>query len=77
MKIFTTAIMLRFILKKPLSNIQWLALGILIVGVTNVQLQYEPPPMRLNSAKQNPTLGFIAVLSMCFTSAFAGKYIKI
>lgn len=73
MKIFTTALMLRFVLKKPLSNAQWLALWILIVGVTIVQLQYQPSSAQIYGTKQNLSLGFIAVLTMCFTSAFAGK----
>ncbi|KAI1719661.1 nucleotide-sugar transporter domain-containing protein [Ditylenchus destructor] len=71
MKILTTALMLRLVLKKPLSWTQWLALVVLIVGVTNVQLQYQPPKS-VNGAEQNPTLGFLVVFIMCFTSAFAG-----
>ncbi|KAI1720489.1 nucleotide-sugar transporter domain-containing protein [Ditylenchus destructor] len=73
MKILTTALMLWLVLKKPLSWTQWIALVILIAGVTNVQLQYQPPKS-VNGAEQNPTLGFLTVFIMCFTSAFAGVY---
>jgi len=76
MKILTTALMLRFILKKPLSQAQWLALILLVVGVASVQLQYEPPRRAGGNPDQSPTLGFIAVFTMCFTSAFAGVYLE-
>lgn len=73
MKIPTTALILRLMLQKPISRMQWVALIILIIGVTNVQLQYEPPQSKENSSNQSPLLGFITVLTMCLTSAFAGK----
>lgn len=71
MKILTTAIMLRFVLNKPLSRIQWLALVVLILGVADVQLQYQPPT-DANKVEQRPWIGFCAVFTMCFTSAVAG-----
>lgn len=37
MKILTTALMLIFILQKPLSKIQWIALVVLVVGVSGKQ----------------------------------------
>jgi hypothetical protein len=40
--------------------------------VAIVQTQYEPPVSR-SRAEQNPLLGFIAVIVMCITSAFAGR----
>lgn len=73
MKILTTAIMLRFVLNKPLSKVQWLALIILIVGVADVQLQYQPPT-DADKVEQRPWIGFMAVFTMCFTSAVAGKF---
>ncbi|KHN86660.1 UDP-galactose translocator [Toxocara canis] len=75
MKIFTTALFLRFMLKRNLSVQQWFALLLLAIGVADVQIQYEPP----SSAKriqQYPIIGFLAVISMCFTSAFAGVYLE-
>lgn len=72
MKILTTALTLRFMLQKPLTKMQWIALLILIIGAVNVQLQYEPPRNNI-SINQNPFLGFLTVFIMCLTSAFAGK----
>uniref|UniRef100_A0A914EJ78 Uncharacterized protein n=1 Tax=Acrobeloides nanus TaxID=290746 RepID=A0A914EJ78_9BILA len=74
MKILVTAIFLKFFLSKEISQYQWIALILLIIGVTDVQLQYEPPTK--SNVEQNPTLGFAAVLTMCFTSAFAGVYME-
>uniref|UniRef100_A0A0K0EI61 UDP-galactose translocator n=1 Tax=Strongyloides stercoralis TaxID=6248 RepID=A0A0K0EI61_STRER len=76
MKIFTTALMLRILLNKKLSNIQWIALFFLLFGVVEVQMQYSPPASQVNSNDQNPTIGFITVFLMCFTSAFAGAYME-
>uniref|UniRef100_A0AC35THK1 UDP-galactose transporter n=1 Tax=Rhabditophanes sp. KR3021 TaxID=114890 RepID=A0AC35THK1_9BILA len=76
MKIFTTAIMLRLLLNKRLSNAQWLALCFLLFGVIEVQLQYNPPTSTSDVAEQNPYIGFGTVFLMCFTSAFAGAYME-
>uniref|UniRef100_A0A0N5BNT7 UDP-galactose translocator n=1 Tax=Strongyloides papillosus TaxID=174720 RepID=A0A0N5BNT7_STREA len=76
MKIFTTALMLRILLNKKLSNIQWLALCFLLFGVVEVQMQYSPPASKVESNDQNPTIGFVTVFLMCFTSAFAGAYME-
>ncbi|KAI6197777.1 UDP-galactose translocator [Aphelenchoides besseyi] len=75
MKILTTAVMLRFVLSKPLSKTQWFALVVLIFGVTDVQLQYQPP-QDANKIEQRPWIGFCAVFTMCFTSAVAGVYME-
>ncbi|KAI6191060.1 UDP-galactose translocator [Aphelenchoides bicaudatus] len=75
MKILTTAIMLRFVLSKPLSRVQWMALVILIIGVADVQMQYQPPN-DANKVEQRPWVGFAAVFTMCFTSAVAGVYME-
>ena len=59
-------------LDKQLSVHQWIALALLAVGVGDVQLQYQPPESKLN-VEQNPLIGFVSVITMCFTSAFAGN----
>uniref|UniRef100_A0A0N4ZT80 UDP-N-acetylglucosamine transporter n=1 Tax=Parastrongyloides trichosuri TaxID=131310 RepID=A0A0N4ZT80_PARTI len=76
LKIFTTALMLRILLNKKLSTAQWIALCFLLFGVVEVQMQYSPPASNVDSSQQNPTLGFITVFAMCFTSAFAGAYME-
>uniref|UniRef100_A0A1I7X548 HTH_Tnp_Tc3_2 domain-containing protein n=1 Tax=Heterorhabditis bacteriophora TaxID=37862 RepID=A0A1I7X548_HETBA len=71
MKIFTTALLMYFVLNKRLSSKQWLALGVLVIGVVDVQLVYSPP-INKNNIDQKPFLGLASVLIMCITSAFAG-----
>lgn len=75
MKIFTTAIFMYFFLGKKLSTKQWWALVLLVLGVADIQYVYSPPPAS-EDIEQNPMYGFIAVLTMCFTSAFAGVYLE-
>uniref|UniRef100_A0A7E4VAM4 UDP-galactose transporter n=2 Tax=Panagrellus redivivus TaxID=6233 RepID=A0A7E4VAM4_PANRE len=76
LKIFTTAILLKVVLGKQLSSTQWVALVLLVVGVSNTQLQYEPPKQIEGYVEQDPVVGTIAVVTMCFTSAFAGVYME-
>lgn len=88
MKIFTTAMLMYVVLGKRLSSKQWIALTLLVMGiglahdweipisgVIDVQLVYSPPAENEN-VEQKPILGFISVISMCFTSAFAGVYLE-
>nr|CDJ83739.1 Nucleotide-sugar transporter domain containing protein [Haemonchus contortus] len=75
MKIFTTAMFMYFFLGKKLSIRQWIALVILVVGVVDVQLVYSPLNTPEN-IEQKPILGFLSVVVMCFTSAFAGVYLE-
>ncbi|KAK6014069.1 UDP-galactose/UDP-N-acetylglucosamine transporter srf-3 domain protein, partial [Ostertagia ostertagi] len=70
MKIFTTALFMYFFLGKKLSTNQWIALVILVIGVVDVQLVYAPLANAEN-IEQKPILGFVSVVVMCFTSAFA------
>ncbi|KAK0410473.1 hypothetical protein QR680_005146 [Steinernema hermaphroditum] len=74
LKILTTALMFRFLLNRPLTSTQWMALLVLVVGVTDVQMQYQPPSS--GRVVENSTLGFVCVIAMCFTSAFAGVYLE-
>lgn len=67
---------MRFVLQKKLSNTQWIALVLLIVGVSDVQLQYQPPQPVSGYLEQNTFIGFGAVITMCFTSAFAGVFME-
>ena len=72
LKILTTALMLRYLLGKQISTLQWIALVILVFGVAIVQSQYEPPVSR-STAEQSVFIGFVAVIVMCISSAFAGE----
>nr|CAD2166958.1 unnamed protein product [Meloidogyne enterolobii] len=75
LKILTTAIMLRILLGKLISRIQWIALLILVLGVAIVQSQYEPPASQ-SSKEQSFFVGMLSVLTMCISSAFAGVYLE-
>ncbi|KJH44108.1 putative UDP-galactose/UDP-N-acetylglucosamine transporter srf-3 [Dictyocaulus viviparus] len=75
MKIFSTALLMYFFLGKKLSVLQWIALVILVIGVVDVQLVYAPTASN-EAIEQKPLLGFISVVVMCFTSAFAGVYLE-
>ncbi|VDN20911.1 unnamed protein product [Gongylonema pulchrum] len=60
-------------LGRRLTRQQWIALMLLSAGVTDIQIQYTPTK-RIPQITEKPLLGFAAVLTMCFTSAFAGKF---
>ncbi len=77
MKILTTAIFSVVMLKKVLSPLQWVALLLLFVGVSVVQLQ--PHDSKVSSkvaTEQNPLLGLVAVIVSCLMSGFAGVYFE-
>lgn len=77
LKILTTAIFAVFILKKQLLRTQWISLITLILGVVLVQLaQSGDHPVAKNAQEQNRFLGFIAALSACILSGFAGIYFE-
>uniref|UniRef100_A0A914QT79 Uncharacterized protein n=1 Tax=Panagrolaimus davidi TaxID=227884 RepID=A0A914QT79_9BILA len=76
LKILTTALLLKAVLNTKLSNTQWIALILLIIGVSDVQMQYQPPQPVSGYLEQKPWLGFTAAITMCFTSAFAGVYME-
>uniref|UniRef100_A0A158RC74 UDP-galactose transporter n=1 Tax=Thelazia callipaeda TaxID=103827 RepID=A0A158RC74_THECL len=72
-KIFTTAIFTVFLLKRAITKKQWLALGVLFVGVCLVQLkQYDEKQVK----SEIPFLGFIAAAVACILSGFAGIYFE-
>nr|CAD2151906.1 unnamed protein product [Meloidogyne enterolobii] len=75
LKILTTAVMLRILLGKLISRIQWIALLILVLGVAIVQSQYEPPASQ-SSKEQSFFVGMLSVITMCISSAFAGVYLE-
>ncbi|CAI5452704.1 unnamed protein product [Caenorhabditis angaria] len=64
-----------FLFGKKLSKQQWIALILLVLGVADIQYIYAPPPTSADIV-QNPQLGLFAVITMCFTSAFAGVYLE-
>lgn len=75
LKILTTALFSVFMLQKKLTRMQWLALFILFVGVSAVQLQPENKKAK-PTHEQNAILGLTAVLISCVLSGFAGVYFE-
>ncbi|PAV56313.1 hypothetical protein WR25_15731 [Diploscapter pachys] len=76
LKIFTAAIFTVIILRRSLSSTQWVALGILFVGVSLVQLQSSASSAASDSLNQRPLVGFASVLVACILSGFAGIYFE-
>lgn len=77
-RILTTALFWRVFMGRPLSARQWMSLFVLVAGVALVQAQYEGPQPASTAVRstQRPLLGFAAVFTMCFTTAFAGVYME-
>ncbi|KAI9263312.1 nucleotide-sugar transporter-domain-containing protein [Phascolomyces articulosus] len=79
LKILSTAIFSNVLLNRRLNQNQWFALGLLMVGVTLVQIttrEEEQPDMEAIKQEQNPMLGLMAVLASCISSGFAGCYFE-
>lgn len=78
LKILTTALFSVFLLKKKLIFTQWLALVLLFVGVAAVQLTQtkKGSSAAAHGHEQNVLIGFLAILSACVLSGFAGVYFE-
>lgn len=78
LKILTTALFSVFLLKKKLIVTQWLALVLLFVGVAAVQLTQTKKKTTASADEhpQNVLVGFLAILSACVLSGFAGVYFE-
>lgn len=82
MKILTTAVLSVLILKKSLGRDKWTALAILTSGVVMIQWprDHGESPAAHNNRKEHHTdnalIGFLAVMSACVTSGFAGVYLE-
>ncbi|ORX50851.1 nucleotide-sugar transporter, partial [Hesseltinella vesiculosa] len=87
MKILSTAIFSVVLLGRSLSRDKWVALVLLMIGVTLVQSQSMSSPNRsepqtiTDDAKammdhQSPLIGLLAVITSCISSGFAGCYFE-
>lgn len=72
-KLLTTAILSRIMLQKPISNMQYVSLMVLGLGVALVNLS-EAHVDTSTSSDQNHFLGLVAVVISCLTSGFCGVY---
>lgn len=82
MKILTTAAFSVLLLRKKLSQNQWLSLFFLAVGVGVVQIQASRSSDGVSASdstallEMNAMRGFLAVVAACFTSGLAGVYFE-
>lgn len=72
MKLITTALLSSSVLKRTLSNAQWMSILMMFVGVAIVQLSLLQKSSAIPNF--NPVVGITAVLVSCVTSGFAGVY---
>lgn len=80
LKLLTTAFFAVIVLKRKLKNWQWMALGLLVIGVALVQLSSTDKNAQKskssNAPEQSRVIGFSAALAACFISGFAGIYFE-
>ncbi|CAH1783388.1 unnamed protein product [Owenia fusiformis] len=76
MKILSTAVLYRLIIKKPVSNIQWVALFMLaFAGVANSWGSFESKPGDAGSGVVHITfIGVVLIIVQCTFSGLAGVY---
>ena len=78
-KIFTTALLSKFILGKRISFQMWLALSIMVTGIIMVQVPVKSSissDSTIHSKTQNNFLGFCAILLSCLLSGLAAVWLK-
>lgn len=75
LKILTTALFSVFLLNKKLNAFQWFALLLLFAGIACVQLT-QTKAKSVKDDNQNVLVGFLAILSACILSGFAGVYFE-
>ena len=78
LKILTTAVFSVVMLGRQLVRLQWLALVILFIGVSIVQVSEcrEKEVNVSSSIERNSVKGFVAVCASCVLSGFAGVYFE-
>jgi UDP-sugar transporter A1/2/3 len=79
MKIMSTAVFSVVLLGRSLSRDKWVALLLLMIGVTLVQSQSMSSSTTTKEdflAPQNPFIGLVAVITSCVSSGFAGCYFE-
>jgi UDP-sugar transporter A1/2/3 len=75
LKILSTALFSVWLLGKSLDTGKWLALLLLMVGVTLVQME-STKTVEQSLNQQRPFIGLFAVLLCCISSGFAGCYFE-
>lgn len=76
LKIFTTAILSVVMLQRKLTRLKWLALLVLMAGVSLVQLNINSSAATDDLPSSNSYKGLVAVLMASLSSGFAGVYFE-
>jgi UDP-galactose transporter len=76
LKLLTTAIFSVVMLGKSISQLQWLSLVILAVGVAIAQTSAQHEAKKNDNGNKNSIVGFIAVVIAACLSGFAGVYFE-
>jgi len=76
LKILTAAVFSVTMLNKKLIKTQWVSLLVLILGVAMVQLSDVTEQKSPGGGEQSKLIGFVAALSACCLSGFAGIYFE-
>jgi len=82
LKIVASLLCYRFLLKRAVSKIRWIAMALLAVGVALVQLSSqqddeEDSSDKETTTKRNYTLGLIGVLVACLCSGVGGAVMEL
>ncbi|EDV28459.1 uncharacterized protein TRIADDRAFT_49562 [Trichoplax adhaerens] len=76
LKILTTAVFSVTMLGRRLSSTKWIALVLLMAGVSLVQMPTKGPHSSKDLSKSKQFLGLVAVLTACLSSGFSGVYFE-
>jgi len=76
MKILSTAFLYRLIIKRPITNMQWVALGVLaLAGASNSYAGLQAAPGTTSAGVIHITMKGLVMISLyCFISGLAGVY---
>ncbi|KAI8084249.1 nucleotide-sugar transporter-domain-containing protein [Gilbertella persicaria] len=74
LKVLSTAAFSIWLLNRTLNQNQWIALVLLMIGVTLVQSESMTGSVCLDD--QQPLIGLLSVLASCVSSGFAGCYFE-
>lgn len=80
LKILSTAVMSVLLLKREISPTKWIALALLVMGVSAVQLSAVDTSGDAGSSKgvySQQFLGLVAVMTTCLLSGLAGVYTEL
>lgn len=75
-KILTTALFMVVLLNKSLRFLQWIALCILCIGVSIIQIQNVKSSKNSDDDQKNAIFGLFCIVLACVLSGLAGVFLK-